>query len=258
MGALNQEVSAVRIEVFDSVDHADRGAFAGRAAVVIDVLRATSVMVTALCHGAARILPVVDVDRAEALARARMPRPLLGGERGGVKLPGFDLSNSPAEYTADRVAGREIVISTTNGTRAIDLAAGADKLFLACYGNVSAAAEALWARGQDAVILCAGTAGRFSLDDVLCAGALIDALAARGPLALEDVGQACLMCYRGCAGRELEALASCAHAAKLRRIGYGEDIPLCFTKDVFRGVPVWQDGAIRLMENERCEDAEIL
>ena len=239
----------MHIQVFDSVERADRAALAGRTAVVIDVLRATSVMVTALCHGARRILPVVDVDQAEALARGRMPRPLLGGERGGVTRPGYALSNSPAEYPADRVAGREIVISTTNGTRAIDLAAGADKLFLACYGNVSAVAEALLARGQDVVILCAGTAGRFSLDDILCAGALIDALAARGAISLEDVGQACLMCYRGCAGRELEALDSCAHAAKLRRIGYGADIALCFTKDVFRGVPVFEDGAIRLMEN---------
>ena len=110
-------------------------------AVVIDVLRMTSVAVTALSHGCAGIRAVETVE--EARAAAASCGALLGGERGAVRIDGFDLDNSPLNYTAERVAGRNLVMTTSNGTRALAAAAGADRVLLAGFLNVSAVARAL-------------------------------------------------------------------------------------------------------------------
>ena len=167
-----------------------QGAVAGGIAVVIDVLRASTTIATALANGAAGIRPVTDVDAARTLAAELGPAALLGGERGGVRIAGFDLGNSPLEYSRDRVAGRPIVVTTTNGTAAIAACSEAREVLVAAVVNRSAAAAlarslAVRHGGVDIHLVCAGTDGAPTEEDVLAAGAILDA-AARLPGAEAD------------------------------------------------------------------------
>jgi 2-phosphosulfolactate phosphatase len=155
-----------------------QGACAGGIAVVIDVLRASTTIITALAHGAARVRPVLTVEEARAEAAALGT--LLGGERGGLKIEGFDLGNSPREYSRDRVGGRSIVITTTNGTAALHACSGAADVLIGAIVNrsaVAAAAHTLATKhgGCDVHLVCAGTEGAVTEEDLLAAGAILDA-----------------------------------------------------------------------------------
>lgn len=142
-------------------------------AVVIDALRATTTIVTALAAGADRIIPCVDVDEARRIA-ASLPSgsALLGGERGGVKIAGFDLGNSPAEYTSAVVGGKTVAFTTTNGTRALRKASQARRVGVAAFANLNAVVRWLAAQSGPIHVICAGTDGHVTLEDVLCAGAI--------------------------------------------------------------------------------------
>lgn len=164
------------------------GGCAGGIAVVIDVLRASTTIVTALANGAERVVPVADLEDARRSAAQAGPTALLGGERGGVRIPGFDLGNSPLEYSADRVAGRTIVVTTTNGTAALAASRGAREILVGALVNRSAVAEAIRRLAGDAEhvhLVCAGTDSLVSAEDVLAAGAILDA--ARADLAGDDL-----------------------------------------------------------------------
>jgi len=168
---------------YDTFHGMPQGACAGGIAVVIDVLRASTTIVTALANGAERVVPVADVEAARRLASAAGPTALLGGERGGVRIEGFDLGNSPLEYSADRVAGRTIVITTTNGTAALAASRGAREILIGAIVNRIATAEMirrLAGDGEHVCLVCAGTDGRVSAEDVLAAGAILDAAEVEG------------------------------------------------------------------------------
>src|SRR5271165_3967965 len=156
---------------------APAGALAGGLAVVIDVLRATTTIVHALAAGCADVRPCAEVDEARQLADGmRAGRVLLGGERGGEPLPGFDLGNSPGAYTAQRCKGCTIVLTTTNGTRALHRAAEASRVLIAGFVNYSAVCEQLRLDARPVHIICSGTEGEVSLEDTILAGALVDFL----------------------------------------------------------------------------------
>ena len=181
------------------------GATAGGVAVVIDVLRASTTMITALAHGAAGIVPVADVDEARRLAGELGPRVVLGGERGGLRISGFDLGNSPREYTAERVAGQTVVITTTNGTAALHASRDAAEIVVGAIVNRRAVAEAVrrLAGDQGVVhLVCAGTDGVVSAEDVLAAGAILDAAAADGrDDVLDDAAREALAFFQRVAAR---------------------------------------------------------
>src|ERR1700722_10394445 len=143
--------------------------------VVIDVLRATSTIVTALEHGAAGIVPVREADEAiVVMRRLGRERSLLCGERDSRLIAGFDLDNSPASYTRERVAGKTLILTTTNGTRALlEAARGNSTVYCAALLNRAAIVERLVAAKGDAFILCAGNEGALSFEDTLCAGAIV-------------------------------------------------------------------------------------
>ena len=151
--------------------------------VVFDVLRATSTMVTALANGAREIIPVCEIAEAVALRQAR-PDLLLAGERDGVRIlraqtgsVDFDLGNSPREFTRERVAGRSIAMTTTNGTRALQACRGAQRVLVGSFLNLGAVAEWLAReRPESLLIVCSGTHEEAAYEDVLGAGALCDAV----------------------------------------------------------------------------------
>jgi len=153
---------------------------AGGVAVVIDVLRATTTLVEGLANGARSVVPCESVEAARAVRDERGADVLLGGERNCQLIPGFDLDNSPASWGAGRVAGRDIAFTTTNGTRALLRAVQADRIYTAALVNRSAVLRQLAGETRPVHIVCAGTEGTVSLEDSLCAGALVAGLWGEG------------------------------------------------------------------------------
>lgn len=141
-------------------------------AVVIDILRATTTILQALDAGVVAVTPVREIEEARRTS-AGLPRPvLLGGERAGMRIQGFDLDNSPWNYTPDVCAGRQLVFTTTNGTRALDTCREAETIFVGAFSNLSALCVALGESSRDVHLVCAGTDGEVTLEDVLFAGAV--------------------------------------------------------------------------------------
>lgn len=175
------------------------GATAGGIAVVIDVLRASTTIATALAHGAAAVRPVAGIEEARGLAAVLGAGTLLGGERGGVRIPGFDLGNSPLEYTPDRVAGKTIVITTTNGTAALHACREAREILVGALVNRTAVADEVRRLAGDSVpvhLVCAGTGGEITAEDVLAAGAILDAAAAGFVEALDESAREAVAFFR--------------------------------------------------------------
>jgi len=154
-------------------------ALAGRTAVVIDVLRATTTIVTALASGAAEVIPCLEIDDARRRATELPVDCILGGERGGLRIEGFALGNSPAEYLPEVVGGKRVVFTTTNGTRAMLHCRGAQRVLVAAWVNFSSLCQLL-AQERHVDIVCAGTDGQVTRDDTLLAGAIVDDLAKCG------------------------------------------------------------------------------
>ena len=147
---------------------------AGGTAIVIDVLRAATTIAYALDAGATEVIPCLEVSDALALAeRFDDDEIVLGGEREGLPIDGFQLGNSPEEYSADRVGGKKVIFTTTNGTRAMNHARRANRIFVAAFVNASATVAKLLER-EKIHIICAGANGRVTEDDVLLAGMLVD------------------------------------------------------------------------------------
>jgi len=150
----------------------------GKLCVIIDILRASTTIVASLAAGCPAVYPVETPDEARANARERDC--LLGGERNSVRIEGFHFGNSPLEYTPQRIDGRPIAFTTTNGTRAIRACAAAETLVVASFLNAAAVARLPEESENDTLIVCAGTRGEPSVEDTVCAGLLLDLLGGAG------------------------------------------------------------------------------
>jgi 2-phosphosulfolactate phosphatase len=199
----------------------------GTAAVIVDVLRATSTLTAALANGAAGVLSAASPEEAFALRRNR-PAALVCGERDGRKVPGFDLGNSPLEVGAGTVAGRTLIFASTNGSAAMLRTRGARRRILAAFVNASAVVAAL-ATERRVVIVCAGKLGRFSLEDAALAGWLCARLAEGGA---EIAGGAARLA-RDLAPRDpaqvMALVQGSSHGRYLRTLGplYAADVEYC-------------------------------
>ena len=238
------------IDVFFSPAVVDEASVEGRTAVVIDVIRATSTLLEALANGAKAIFPTISTEDAVKLASSLgREDTILCGERKGLKVEGFDLGNSPAEFTSDVVEGKQLVMSTTNGTRAFVAAEGADRVLAASYMNLSSVAVAL--KGvQRLVIICSGRENRFSLDDALCAGMLIQRIEEGRE---EEGGEAdTVFNDAGRVAADLAAkytvdaafLGSTAAGKALIEAGLDGDLKLCAELDRHTLVPEMRDRTI--------------
>lgn len=167
------------------------GSLRGGIAVVVDVLRATTVMVQALASGCEAVIPCGEIDEARAVAES-LPAgtAILGGERGGLPIAGFDLGNSPGDYTREVCEGKTLVMTTTNGTRAILASREAQRVYIAAFSNAKATIDEVVVQflkkdhGHSVHIVCAGTEGFVSLEDSLLAGRLVHEIAERAEIAL--------------------------------------------------------------------------
>ncbi|NMB24085.1 MAG: 2-phosphosulfolactate phosphatase [Firmicutes bacterium] len=224
----------------------------GTLAVIIDVLRASTTMVTALANGAAQVIPLKDIEKARA-RHAQEPGFLLGGERNANPPPGFDLGNSPREYTKEKVGGRGVIMTTTNGTAALEAAhkGGATTIIVGALTNRQAVVDFCQDHSEPILLVCAGCQGRFSLEDALCAGAIIAGLGSG--LKRSDTAETCLALYEtwGPQGLAKQIFGS-VHGQRLERIGYGEDIEWATRLDVSSLVPIYRDGEIRVFQGPRA------
>lgn len=209
---------------------------AGRVCIIVDVLRASSTIVTLLERGCERVVIAEDVRHARKL-HERLPDHLLCGEVGGLPPEGFDYGNSPVEFSRLDLAGKSVILATTNGTRALaDCAREASAVLVGCLLNRRAVAQTARTlaeeSGADITIVCAGDAGS-SDEDLAAARVIVDAV------------------HRG-ADSELDAerkARESRHAAELRTIGLGEDVEFCARLDVSEVVPILQpseDGLLVL------------
>ena len=235
------------ISVIPTAQQAQGINFSGQTAVVIDVLRATSVITTALENGAREVIPVKTVEEAQNLY-ATCDNALSCGERNAVKIEGFDLGNSPLEYKKKVVEGKTLILTTTNGTNAINNIIGADEVVLACFRNVAAVVEhivGLSHRGcRDIIIVCAGTESHFSLDDGLCAGMIIELLKQQTEVETDDLGLLLHRFYNESKDNLFGALSGCYHLKRLFTMGFYDDIKFCLETNCVQTVPVLKDGKI--------------
>lgn len=207
--------------------------------VVIDVLRATSVMITALTNGAKSITPVLSIEEAFKESDKRSTGSfLLCGERDAMKIEGFHLGNSPLEYSKENVCGKEIILTTTNGTEALHACKEAEKILIAAFLNTEAVANQL--KGLDEIVLvCSGTRGNFSLDDAMCAAMIMDHLSSDVALQTDDLGKLLLDNFRSKSGNLNEILKDCFHLNYLIKKGYQEDVAFCLQENTSDLVPVF-------------------
>lgn len=239
----------MNISVIPTAQQAQGINFSGQTAVVIDVLRATSVITTALENGAREVIPVKTVEEAQNLyAQCDTAKTLRGGERNALKIEGFDHSNSPLEYKKKVVEGKTLILTTTNGTNAINNIIGADEVVLACFRNGAAVVEhivGLSHRGsRDIAIVCAGTESHFSLDDGLCAGMIIELLKQQTEVKTDDLGLLLHRFYNESKDNLFGALSGCYHLKRLFMLGFYDDIKFCLETNCVQTVPVLKDGKI--------------
>lgn len=230
----------MRLDVFFTPAELAASELDGRTAVVIDVLRATSTIIEALANGARAVFPAGTTDDAVQLAqKLGREHVLLCGERKSVKIPGFDLGNSPGEFTPDQVAGKTLVMCTTNGTPALLAASGARRVLVAGYLNLSTVARMLADEGEPVSIVCAGRERRFALEDAACAGQLTLALRellGRTP-ELNDAGVVAAGLARRYGSSPLRALRRTLAAKQLKEAGFGADVDFCAAVDRVTIVP---------------------
>jgi len=224
----------------------------GADAVVIDALRATSTIVTALHHGCREVYPVLEVEEALGLkSRFTAGEVLLGGERHGFRITGFDLGNSPLEYTREKVAGKHLILTTTNGTRAMRQTGLAHRTLLLAFLNLEAVAARLQERPLDLHILCSGRNGERSLEDEVCAGMLIDLLtgkaAAAGGWALDEPARETLNLARTHQDDLIAMMHASPHGRFLAEHGFDADLTACAQLNRIPIVPELQNGTIRLI-----------
>ena len=220
------------------------------AAVMIDVLRASTTIVAAAGSGCRAVYPVETVQAARERA-GELGTALLCGERGGVAPDGFDLGNSPLDFTPERVHGRSLVLTTTNGTRALGMLAGADPILIGAITNRRAVAEALRERGGRATLVCAGTEGRVSLEDIIAAGLILEHLVGTGAETTDaaDLARHAAHDAVRAHGSIEGALRATAHGARLIGLGYGADVAHAARADISSVVPRFdpESGTIRVV-----------
>ena len=232
----------MNIEVIGTAQQVTEGQVRNKTVVVVDVLRATSVMVTALHNGATGVIPVLSPEEAFAL-RDQLPHVVLGGERNAEPITGFDYGNSPLSYTTDVVKGQTLVMTTTNGTLAIQNAMAAKELVVAAFINDKAVSHYLQEK-QDVVFVCSGNNGLYTLEDALCVGRIIYLLKQiNDRVKLSDFALSLEQLYASKVNNLLELAMQGHHYQVLDAKGYHPDLEYCFRSDMTQIIPIW-DGQV--------------
>ena len=239
----------MRLDVFLGAQQLAPSDVHGRVVVVIDVLRASTTIAAALFNGARAVVPLESseevVTRAKNFARGDV---LMAGERRMLPISGFDLGNSPAEYTRDAVEGKTVLLTTTNGTAAFASVQGARDVVVGSYVNYSAvlAMVRAAARGAaDVSIVCAGSERQFSLEDAACAGRFVRGVTRRlANVQMNDAALACAMLDRRYGDHPERVFADASHGKALVAAGFAGDLEICGRVDAYPVLPIYSDRQV--------------
>lgn len=223
----------------------------GKTVVVIDVLRFCTTACAALAAGARAVIPTDGPGEAgEMRLKIGADMAIVAGERNGVKLESFDFGNSPSEFTKASVGGKHVVMSTTNGTGIFSKAGMAGPVLAGAIVNASKVSERVAREGKDAVIVCSGSEGGFSIEDTICGGLFIHQLATSCGVqtTLNDAGSLALLLYRSNKSALRQTIEQGEHGKFLTSIGFGADVEMASMVDAIPIVPILKDG--RLVADE--------
>ena len=235
----------MKVDIIISADDIKEEKVKDKVVVVVDMLRATSVITTAIHSGALSVIPVVTIEEALEIYREDKDNYILGGERKAMKIEGFHCSNSPLEYTEELVDGKHIILTTSNGTRAIKACESASYIFIGAMINAMAVAEKLLEIKEDVVIVNAGTYGEFSMDDFICAGYIINCMQEKLDLQLSDIAKTANYIYAH--NRDIISfIQNASHYKRIQDLKLQDDLNYCCRKDIIGIVPEYVDGAIKL------------
>ena len=220
----------------------------GKTVVVIDILRATTTITFAIANGATYIQPVLTPEQAFAI-RQKQPNVLVGGERHGKSVNGFNLGNSPFEYQRSVVFGKSVIITTTNGTRTIHACVSAKQVFIGSFLNLGALSRVLDQTNNHVTFVCSGREGQFCTEDTLFAGACINILCqSENEVCLTDSAKTSQLLFQVYHQRVFESIRDSDHGRYLASIGLGSDLEFCSRVDLVDVVPVMIGDRISLCD----------
>lgn len=240
----------MKTTVHFSYINTDELAYTGKTTVVIDVLRASTTIIQALQNGAREVIPVASVEFAVKVSGGMFGgQTLLGGERNTKKLEGFALGNSPLEYTQEVVNGKNIILYTTNGSKAVVKAKFSENLFISAFTNLSAVANHLAKINSDFEILCAGRGNNFSMEDVVCAGKLISEIQKiKEDLELTDSARASVALSKAFGKSILTMMKETEHGKILIENNFLEDIKFCSRINTSETIPYLASGVLKALQ----------
>jgi 2-phosphosulfolactate phosphatase len=247
----------MRVDVYFTPQEVGASDVMNRIVAIVDVLRASTSIAVALANGARAVIPLVSseevVGRAKSLARSEVK---LAGERKMQPIPGFDIGNSPKEFSKEAVEGKTVLMSTTNGTAAILGVTGARDVVIASYVNFSAVLSMLRAAlrgGTDVAIICAGQDKHFAIEDAACAGLFVQHITEKHTKAeVNDAAQAAMLIDKKFGGNLKRLFRSSTHGNALADAGFGDDLADCAELDAYPVVPVYQDRQITKLGPDRA------
>jgi 2-phosphosulfolactate phosphatase len=246
----------MRLDVYFGPAELSPGELNGRVVAVIDVLRASTTIAAALYNGARSVIPFESSD--EVIARSKSfdrSEVLLAGERKMLPISGFDLGNSPLEFTRAAIGGKTVLMTTTNGTVALAAVTGARDTVVASYANYTAVLALLRSAargGTDVSVLCSGTDRHFSLEDAACAGRFVAAIARDYPDAtLNDAARTATLLHERYGDRIADVFADTMHGRLLANAGFHGDLAACATIDGYPVVPIYHERQVTKLGPER-------
>jgi 2-phosphosulfolactate phosphatase len=246
----------VRLDVFFAPNQVKPADTVGRLVIIVDVLRASTTVATALGNGAKTVIPLEGPDdviiRSKEFARSQT---LLAGEQKMHPITGFDLGNSPQAFTPEVVEGKTILLTTTNGTHALLGVQGARDIVVASYVNftaVLAMMKVAASSNTDIAIICAGEEGSFTLEDAACAGRYVRAIPKRAGLAINDAASASVLIEKKYGDNIAKVFKESTHGQALQSAGFGDDLAAAAEVDSYPVVPIWQDRQITKLGPERA------
>ncbi|MCY6371160.1 2-phosphosulfolactate phosphatase family protein [Clostridium ganghwense] len=233
----------MKIDIIISNEDIKEEKIKDKTVVIVDMLRATSVIVTALNNGCREVIPVVDIEEAKSIVKDNRENYVLGGERNAVKIEGFDFSNSPLEYKEDIAKDKVLVMTTTNGTKAINRAVSAKNMLIGALINAKTVAKRAVELNNDVVIINAGTYGEFSIDDFICSGYIIDCILKEIKAELTDIAVTAYYIYEQNED-VLSFIKKAKHYNTLISLGLEGDLKYCCRKDIIDMAPEFKEGKI--------------
>ena len=226
----------------------------GKTAIVLDIFRCTSTIVTALANGCKEIVPLRSTQEMESIAgKYQSNTTLTAGEHNGAKLLGFDLGNSPLEFTESLVRDKTILMVTTNGTDTIKSCKPAKHVLIGSLLNLGAACSRATTYQTDITIVCAGTSGNIALEDIMAAGNYVARLKKYyQEVRLSDPARTFYYLYKYFQNNLSQILTTSRSGQNLRNLGYEQDIVFCLQESIYKIAPVFKNNSIQLNQSNLC------